>query len=132
MNQASPPSWSADGQADWLDALLRATPAAPLPDDGFTARVMHRLPASLSAAQMRKELQRGKRQSWRFTWFSLIGAVLGGIIAFFGSHWPSPEETSASLTALLQFRPLAAQALTPWLASLFSAAVLAYVMSRET
>lgn len=37
--------------ANDLDALLRAAPAAPLADDGFSARVMRALPAQKKAEQ---------------------------------------------------------------------------------
>ena len=131
MNEQSQDSWPADDQADWLEALLRATPSAPITDDGFTARVLQRLPASLSAAQVREELQRRKRHGWRLEWFSLVGAVAGGVIAFSAGQWPSADEMVAATQALMALKPAAAQLLVPWLASLCSAAVLAYVMSRE-
>jgi hypothetical protein len=131
MNEQSHDSLHADDEADWLDGLLRATPSAPIADDGFTARVLQRVTDSPSVAQLREELQRRKRQDLRFDWFSLVGAALGAAIALGGSTWPSADEMVVAIQALTALKPAAAQVVTPWLASLCTAAVLAYVMSRE-
>lgn len=116
--------------ADWLETLLRESAPAPVADEGFSTRVMQHLPAQLTAQQAREQLQRRTRQELRFGWFSLIGAALGCGIAFWGSSWPSPDEMAATVNALMALRPVSIEALAPWLASLGSAAVLAYVLQK--
>jgi hypothetical protein len=122
---------STESVGDWLDNLLRETSAAPIADDGFSARVMQRLPVAMTAAQVREVLERRTRQSQRYARFSLVGAVLGSVIAFWGSTWPSADEMVVAVQALMALKPVAAQVATPWLASLCTAVVLAYALARE-
>lgn len=55
----NPPSPHDDFDAtNDLDALLREAPAAPLPDDGFSARVLRALPAPQKAERRTAEARR--------------------------------------------------------------------------
>lgn len=130
MNSSQPDPWLSEGADDWLDALLRESLPAAIADDGFSARVMQHLAMQLGGAPAHSELKRSKQPKRYFEWFSLIGAVLGSAIAAWGSTWPSPDAISASVNALVTLRPVAIDPLMPWLASLCSAAVLAYVMHQ--
>jgi hypothetical protein len=101
---------------DWLESALRSAAGPALADDGFTQRVMQRLPAP-----------KAQRTFERFT---LIGALVGTAVAYLGSRWPSADEMTAAISALIELRPVTSQLLMPWLASLCSAAVLAWVLNR--
>ncbi len=131
MNNQAKPSLRGHDDADWLDALLRESRPMAIEDEGFSARVLQRLPAPLSPAQAREQLHSSARMDRRFEWFTLIGALAGSALAYGGSRWPDPDELAYAITALFELRAVSLQVLTPWLASLFSAAVLAYVMQRS-
>lgn len=130
MNTQTHDSLQRQDDVDWLETLLRESALAPVADDGFSTRLMQRLPAQLTAQQVREQLQRRTRQESRFEWFSLIGAVLGSAIAFWGSSWPSPDQMASTVNALMALQPVSIGALAPWLASLGSAAALAYVLQK--
>ncbi len=130
MNSPTHNSLQRQDDVDWLETLLHESAPAPVADDGFSTRVMQRLAAQLTAQQVREQLQRRTRQESRFEWFSLIGAVLGSAIAFWGCSWPSPQEMASAVNALMSLRPVSIGALAPWLASLVSAAALAYVLQK--
>lgn len=76
MNSLPPNTLSGEEAPDWVDRLLRESCPAAVADDGFSARVMQRLPPLLTAEQVHQAFQRKTRQRRRFEWFSLIGAVL--------------------------------------------------------
>ena len=131
MNIETDYSLSGHDPADWLDSLLRESRPSTIDDEGFSQRVMQGLPTPLSAAQVREQLQISARKNYRFEWFTLIGALVGSALAYWGNSWPSPDEMASAIVALLELRPAAVQVLAPWLASLLSAAVLAYVMQKD-
>jgi hypothetical protein len=131
MNIETDYSLSGHDDADWLDSLLRESRPSTIVDEGFSQRVMQRIPAPLSAAQVHEQLQISARRDRRFEWFTLIGALAGSALAYWGNSWPNPDETAYAMLALLDFRPVPLQMLAPWLASLLSAAVLAYVMQKD-
>ncbi len=118
-------------EADWLESVLLASRPGAIPDVGFSARVMQRLPGASSTAQVLEQLQIGARKDRRFEWFTLIGAMVGCALAHWGSNWPGPDDLASTIANLLDLRPVPIQALAPWLASLFSAAVLAYVLQQD-
>ncbi len=124
-------SRDSEASVDWLDTALWATRPEPIPDDGFSARVVRRLPVVLTPSQAQAELQRRARQGRRFERWTLAGAVAGGIIALSGGPWPTWTQMAASLSDLAALRLASTAALTPWLASLCSAAALAYVLHRD-
>jgi hypothetical protein len=124
-------SLSGHDDADWLDSLLRESRPSTIADEGFSQSVMQRVPAPLSVAQVNEQLQMCARKDRRFEWFTLIGALAGSALAYWGNSWPSPDETASAILALHDFRPVSLQVLAPWLASLLSAAVLAYVMQKD-
>ena len=131
MNPETALSLPGHDEADWLESLLREACPGAIPDEGFSVRVMQSLPSPMSAAQAREQLEIAARRNRRFEWFTLIGAAAGCVLAYWGSHWPQSDQLASNIMALLDFRPVSVEVLAPWLASLFSAAVLAYVMQKE-
>ena len=131
MNDETDHSMRGHGDADWLESLLRESRPSAIHDEGFSARVMQRLPTSMSVAQVREQLEVAARHNRRFEWFTLIGAIAGSVLAYGGSSWPGPDEMASAIMILLALRPVPVQVLAPWLASLFSAGVLAYVMQKD-
>jgi len=55
---------------DWVEELLRGDRATPVPDDGFTARLVSRLPSRRSVLQ---------------AWIAPLMTAFGGILAIFAS-----------------------------------------------
>jgi hypothetical protein len=131
MNIETDYSLSGHDDADWLDSLLRESRPSSIDDEGFSQRVMQRVPAPLSVAQVHEQLQMRARKDRRFEWFTLIGALAGSALAYWGNSWPSPDEMASAIVALVELRPVSLHVLAPWLASLLSAAVLAYVMQKD-
>jgi hypothetical protein len=111
MNASTP-----EQDDDWLESALRASAAPELADEGFTLRVMQRLPD----AKPQRTFER----------FTLIGAIVGTVIAYLGSGWPASDETVAAISAMVELHTVAVPVLLPWAASLCSAAVLAWVLNR--
>ena len=118
-------------KTDWLDSLLRESRPNAIEDEGFSAQVMQRLPLPLSVAKVCAQLKIGARKERRFEYFTLVGALVGSVLAYWGSSGSGPDELSYAIAALLDFRPVPVQVLAPWLASMFSALVLAYVMQKD-
>ena len=68
-----------------LEAWLRTSgAAAPLPDDGFSARVLAALPPPSPAVAPAGLLAARRRAAHRRAWLCLIGAALGCALAFSG------------------------------------------------
>ena len=119
------------GAADWLDELLLGARSAPVADEGFTARVMQQLPPRLTPAQLQEAVARSGRQSRRFELFTWVGAVVGSAVAFGAGNWLNADELNTAIAAMLELRPVSSQFLAPWLATIGSAALLAWVLQKS-
>lgn len=109
-----------------LEAWLRANSAAsPLPDDGFSARVLTALPP---AAPARAEQSRSSRRGWLCAAAALLGVFLVAKTS------PSSSNAVEQLQALLPPLQAAAALLTDartLLALVVTAVSLAFVYRRE-
>jgi hypothetical protein len=86
---------------DRLDAWLRTSgAAAPLPDDGFTSRVLAALPPPSPALTPAGLLAARRRAAHRRAWFCLIGAALGCAVSFSGGTAGLVQGVDALLPAL--------------------------------
>lgn len=84
---------------DWVEALLRADPAEPVPDAGFTARLRPNLPP-----------RRHALQAWITPAMTLAGAVLailtlGGLRAAVGT-FPQIEDAGLLPVSIFMVLPL--------------------------
>jgi hypothetical protein len=83
-----------------LDAWLRAhATAAPLPDDGFSQRVLANLPPGEDRAAAKRRIL-----------FCLVGAGVGALVPWFADTGPSQPATSPvdfGRTAIQALQPLA-------------------------
>lgn len=105
-----------------LEACLRASSATPpLPDDGFTARVLAALPPAASA--WREERRRSLRRRW---WFCLGGAMLGGAVSL-GAGGTDLGRTASAL--LPPFATVARQLATPSLGLAVAAIAVSLVVA---
>jgi hypothetical protein len=89
-----------------LEAWLRAhSAAAPLPDDGFSARVLAALPARTQPALSANRFA-ARRTARRRLWLCLLGALAGMALGVTANRGASPTDIGHAFGALLP--PLAA------------------------
>ena len=122
---------SSPDATDWLDELLLGARLAPVADEGFTARVMQQLPTRLTPAQLQEAVARSGRQNRRFELFTWVGAIVGSAVAFGAGNWLNADGLNAAIVAMLELRPVNSQLLAPWLATIGSAALLAWVLQKS-
>ncbi len=91
-----------------LEAWLRAhSAAAPLPDDGFSARVLAALPARTHPAlaadllAARRAADRRRRAVHRRLCLCLLGALAGTALGVMADHGASPADVGIAFSALL-------------------------------
>lgn len=64
-----------------LDAWLNANAtSAPLPDDGFSQRVLHALPVRIDPAMLARMQHEARAEAWRRALFCAAGATAGVIV----------------------------------------------------
>lgn len=113
--------------ADWLDGLLYEARPRPLADDGFTARLMEKIPQPAGDSQSGDLPRLPARQGLDFYRSTLIGAVIGAAIACVTTSYAEWEALGNGILGVLGLQSFALGTLAPLLAAVGNAALLAYL-----
>lgn len=116
-----------DDTADWLDGLLYEARPQPLADDGFTARLMEKIPLPARYLQSGDLPRPPARKGPDFYRYTLNGAVIGGAIACATTSYAEWEALGNGILGIFGLQQSAAGALAPLLAAVGNAALLAYL-----
>lgn len=111
-----------DSESDALKAMIRAH-SAPLPDDGFSQRVLAALPPARSLPRM------SRRKTSRWTWVAYFGGGAMGA-AFAISRVGNWAQINADVTKVAgAFVPAEQAFIEPWLTLAFALCVFSLAIA---
>lgn len=128
MNHSNDHAGPATASHDWLDQLLYLQGSNAIADQGFSERLMQRLPQAKTenAGEIRQRLAAESRRERRLAFATRAGTALGGVVASLTVVWPEMTAVGKSIDALLAGHHASSHALLPWLAMACVGITLAY------